>query len=94
MLRLLKLNKKGNHFEIYFALELLVHLSFNKEIQEDLKREENKDLIDILNEIFKKELDKMTNHDEKEICKQIKNIVQVIKWNLLVKTQKASFRQC
>jgi hypothetical protein len=91
---LLKLNQKGNHFEIFFALELLVHLSFNKEIQEDLKTEKNKDLIDILNVIFKKELEKLTNHDEKEICKQIKNLVQIIKWNLLVKTQKTSFKQC
>ena len=73
-------------------LELLAHLSSNKEIQDDLNREENRDLINILNGIFKIELDKLTNQDEKEIYKQIKCFVQEIKWNLIVK--RTSFRQC
>ena len=85
---------KGNQFEIFFALELLAHLSFCKEIQYDLNKLENSGLIDTLNKLFKLDLETFQTRNEKELHKHIKHCIQQIKWNLVVKQQTVSFRQC
>ena len=78
---------KGNHFEIYFTLTLIAQLSFCPEVQNDLIS--SNEILNILDEVAKKDSSRIRNIDEKEVFSGIKKLAEIINWNL-TETQEMS----
>ena len=71
---------KGNSIEIYYALELIAQLSFNKDIQQSIN--ESKSLADTLRNLMKKYSKKLMNNQENQIYLNITQVIEQIQWNL------------
>ena len=77
---------KGNYFEIYYVMEILAQLAFDKKIAESLAKDS--ELKEFFEKIEKQNLDDITDEGEKTFFKSIEKIVEQIKWNMLQKVIK------
>ena len=66
--------------EAFYALELLLQLSFNEKVQQDMKQ--TKSLPLILRNLVKACDSKVQNRNEQKLCLHIKNQAEKVFWNL------------
>lgn len=76
---------KGNFIEINFTLELLAQLSFSESVSAELVK--NIGLIEIFNSILDKDLEDISDLNEKEVYENIKTLIKQIKWNMKERIQ-------
>ena len=70
----------GNFFEIYFALEVVAQLTFDKKITDDLLKDE--ELLNLMRKYESHNLDEIKSEEEKKIYKNVKDYIEQITWNM------------
>ena len=82
---------KANYFEIYFVLEIIAQLTFDKKINSELIKDS--ELNGLLEKFDQKNPNEITNDEEKRVFKSVKTFIEQINWNLtkkIIKTETTS----